>query len=74
MPSDMASILNLGCGITAYNEDDVIGIFSKIVVPTYGKREISYITVDVDVSKLDQNHIIPNMSSPAARGVWFPVM
>ena len=27
----------------------------------------------VDISTLDQGHVIPNMRSPIARGVWFPI-
>jgi len=27
---------------------------------------------DVDVSTLDQGHILPNMSPPNVRGIWFP--
>jgi hypothetical protein len=28
---------------------------------------------DMDLSALDQNHVIPNMSDPDRIGVWFPL-
>ena len=71
-PSTEPSILNLGCGITAYDKEDAKRIFENEVVPVFGTREIREITEDIDVSTLDDGHVRPNMGPPSNRGVWFP--
>lgn len=70
--SDVPSILNTGCGVTAFNEDDAMKLIQEKVFPYYGPREVKEIVVDVDISTLDEGHVIPNMFSPFVRGVWFP--
>jgi hypothetical protein len=67
------SILNLGCGITAFDRNDAERIFHDDVTPLYGRREIIAIVEDIDVSVLDNAHVRPNMGDPSARGVWFPM-
>jgi hypothetical protein len=42
------------------------------VFPLFGFQEIDRVVTDVDISTLDQGHVIPNMNMPLARGVWFP--
>lgn len=74
IPSSKPSILNIGCGITAYNIEDAKHIFRCDVVPVYGAREIRDIIQDIDVSTLDENHVKPNMAAPTKRGVWFPLL
>lgn len=73
-PSTSPSVLNLGCGITAYDKEDAMRIFKAEVVPIFGSREISEITEDIDVSTLDHGHVRPNMGTPSNRGVWFPLL
>ena len=34
---------------------------------------IAVLIEDVDVSTLDAGHVLPNMSPPVRRGVWFPL-
>lgn len=72
-PNDL-SILNAGCGITAYDLDDAKHFLVEVVFPVYGRREIASVQEDVDVSQLDSNHIRPNMGIPSNRGVWFPLI
>jgi len=64
--------LNMGCGVTAYDYDDAINLLRESV---FGGNEPTVIDFkeDVDVSKLDQNHVAPNMGSVVVRGVWFPL-
>ncbi|WP_343694012.1 hypothetical protein [Chitinophaga sp.] len=69
---NLPSGLLIGCGITAYNYEDAISIlkdkvFKEQVIPVI-KRMIE----NVDIRTLDQGHVIPNMTPPVARGVWFP--
>jgi hypothetical protein len=68
------SALNLGCGITAYDEEDARAFLRDKVFPVYGSREILEVTVDVDISTLEKDHVRSNMGLPTVRGVWFPIL
>jgi hypothetical protein len=64
--------LIIGCGVTAFDYTDALSIlknkvFQEDLPPITKKIE------DIDVSKLDQGHVIPNMRPPNIRGVWFPL-
>ena len=72
--SDKLSNLNLGCGITAYTEEDAMRIFENEVVPVYGNVEIIEAVENIDISTLDSGHVLPNMRAPIYRGVWFPML
>jgi hypothetical protein len=62
----------LGVGVTAYGQDDALTIVADRVFA--GELpSVARLTEDVDVSTLDQGHVIPNMEPPVYRGVWFPV-
>jgi hypothetical protein len=61
----------LGCGVTAWTEDDALQIVQSDVlggapIPAFILR------ADVDISMLDAGHILPNMESPNWRGIWYP--
>ena len=67
-----ASAVNLGCGVTAHGNEDALAllkerVFKKSTLPT-----ILNWVADVDISKLDSKHVLPNLGNPALRGVWFP--
>ena len=64
--------LRLGCGVTAYNYDDAVSILRETVFDEREFPEIETFIADVDISALDQKHVIPNMEPPVWRGVWFP--
>ena len=63
------SALNVGCGVTAYSHDDAIQILKGRVfeksVPACSVIE------DIDISTLDENHVLPDMGVVTQRGVWF---
>ncbi len=65
--------LILGCGITAYNRDDVLLILKKNVFKKDSICNPILIIENVNISNLDQNHVIPNMLPSSNRGVWFPM-
>jgi len=67
------SPINLGCGVTAYNYDDAIDLLKKTVFMDSTLPTIKRVLEDVDISKLDQGHVIPNMGLVLSRGVWFPL-
>ena len=61
----------LGYGVTAWTQEDAISILQTEVfdggqIPSHDVQE------DIDVSRLDAGHVIPNMKSVAWRGIWFP--
>jgi len=63
----------LGCGITAYDLNDALGILHTNVFIGYAAPKIKNIKKDVDIRSLDQGHVIPNMGVVTNRGVWFPL-
>ncbi|AXI04233.1 hypothetical protein HYN46_16155 [Aquirhabdus parva] len=68
------SVLNLGCGISAYSLDDAKHILAEQVFNIFGVRDILDVIEDVDVSTLEENHVRSNMGIPTIRGVWFPLL
>jgi hypothetical protein len=62
----------LGCGVTAHSEAEAINIISHRVFGGSLPR-IKRIVRDIDVSTLDQNHVVPNMGNIFKIGVWFPL-
>ncbi len=62
----------IGVGITAYDLKDAEKILELIVFKNRSFPVFDSITVDVDISQLDNNHVLPNMNEPINRGVWFP--
>jgi hypothetical protein len=64
--------INLGCGVTAYRYDDATAILRDTVFKDETMPPVDCVTEDVDISALDQKHVVPNMEPPVWRGVWFP--
>ena len=65
--------VRIGCGVTAYNYDDALFLLSKKVFNNAAPPEIKNMIENVDISTLDDGHVLPNMSSPNLRGIWFPL-
>jgi hypothetical protein len=66
------SRMNLGCGVTAYDYSDALKLLNEKLLVGNQMPNIAEVIEDVDISTLDQNHVIPNMEVPAVRGIWFP--
>lgn len=64
--------LKLGCGITAFDLNDAMKILEDKVFEGAVIPAVRRIIEDIDVSELDQKHVVPNMEAPMRRGVWFP--
>lgn len=62
----------LGCGVTAFGREDALALVQEYVHEGAPLPGISRIQEDVDISTLDQNHVIPNMGDMTRRGIWFP--
>ena len=65
--------LHLGCGVTAFDEDDARALLRLRV---FGGQE-PYETVrcirDVRITDLDDHHMQANLWPPYWRGIWFPL-
>lgn len=66
------SVVNIGCGVTAFDRTDAelllrASVFKGRTFPT-----IIGCIENIDVSKLDPLHVLPNMGQVTVRGVWFP--
>jgi len=69
--SDWAN--RLGCGVTAYNYDDAIHLLNKHMFKGEPFPTIKKVIENINVSSLDANHILINISKPPnLRGIWFP--
>jgi hypothetical protein len=70
-PGEAPLGMSAGCGVTAFDRDDALGLIEERLkgVPP----EPTLVIQDVDVSDLDEGHVLPNMLSPADRGIWFPM-
>jgi hypothetical protein len=66
------SPLNLGCGVTAYHYDDAINLLGQRVFAGKDLPRIVGYSEDVDLSTLDQKHVLPNIGLATVRGIWFP--
>jgi len=70
--SSTPAILNIGCGVTARDYNDALSFLKEHV---FIGREIPTITrfvENVDISTLDERHVLPNLGIASVRGVWFP--
>ena len=59
-------------GVPAYDEADALGIIRHLAFEGSAMPEVQEILADVDVRDLDQGHVIPNMTPPNWRGIWYP--
>ncbi len=64
--------MTLGCGVTAYTEEDAIRLIREVALEGAPLPAIEHIHEDFPFDMLDVNHVIPNMGVMVERGVWFP--
>lgn len=62
----------LGIGVTAPTEAEARELAETVRAQSYPESILRAPVVDVDVSSLDIDHVLPNMGPAAVRGVWFP--
>ena len=62
----------MGCGVTARDKFDAEQIISSRILKDYPNVKIAHVEEDVDISSLDEGHVIPNMNPHIWRGIWFP--
>ncbi len=66
------TVLRAGCGVTGFSEEDCVAMIKDRIMKSQELPGIVKVVSDVDVRTLDANHVIPNMSVPTVRGIWFP--
>ena len=66
------SPLNLGCGVTAFSKEDAVELMKQMIFLAED-LQIKECIEEVDITSLDQKHIIPNMGNVVVRGIWFPL-
>lgn len=64
--------LSWGCGVTAYGYDDAIDILRQTIFRQDPLPKIARVVENIEISQLDEGHVRPNMTTPFARGIWFP--
>tara|TARA_R110002049_G_scaffold1062_1_gene7947 strand:+ start:4392 stop:4637 length:246 start_codon:yes stop_codon:yes gene_type:complete len=62
----------LGVGVTAYDRNDAESIVRENQLAMSFRPNFQECVEDIDVQKLDQGHVIPNMGVVVDRGIWFP--
>lgn len=70
---DAPAGMTLGCGVTAYSYEDALALLREHVFEGSELPPVERVTENVDVSTLDEGHVIPNMAPPVWRGIWFPL-
>jgi hypothetical protein len=60
-------------GVTAIDDRDAFQLVAHRVFSDGPPPPIKEIRANVDVSTLDEGHVLPNMGPPHVRGVWFPL-
>ena len=59
-------------GVTALTRDDAEFLISTKVLKGGPIAHPVVVIENVDVSKIDSNHVLPNIEPPDVRGIWFP--
>ncbi len=65
--------LKQGCGVTAESYEDALRLVKKKIFVGQHMPLVDRIIVDVDVSTLDHEKVLPHMWAPIWRGIWFPL-
>ena len=65
-------VLYWGCGVTAQDLATALNIIQTELLAGDELPEVVEVIEDVDVSMLDQGHVVPNMGCVACYGIWFP--
>jgi hypothetical protein len=71
-PRRFASV-HPGFGVTAYDIEDALSLVREKALEGQPLPQIARCVENVDISTLDEGHVIPNMHAPVRRGIWFPM-
>jgi len=70
---DFPNGIKLGCGVTAFNYDDALYLLNEKVFKGTKLPKIKNMVENIDLATLDAGHVLPNISPPNVRGIWFPM-
>ncbi len=65
--------IGLGVGVTAPCFEGALKIIQLQIFAGEDLPAVNNCIVDIDVSTLDADHVLPNMGVPASHGIWFPL-
>ena len=63
-----------GIGVTAASPAEARELAEDVRLRFHPNARITGEIVDVDVSSLDANHVLPNVGFVVAYGVWYPAL
>jgi hypothetical protein len=61
-------------GVTAYSLEDAYFLLRQELFGAGSIPQVLNIVENVDVSSLDEGHILPNIGPANFRGVWYPIL
>lgn len=70
--ADIPVGFRMGCGVTAFSRDDAFALLLKVWPGENDGPTIVDVVEDVDLTTLDQKHVLANVGDVTKRGVWFP--
>jgi hypothetical protein len=63
----------MGIGVTAFDLGEATRMANEVRDRLFPlSPELDDVIEDVDVSTLDERHVVPNMGPVVVRGVWYP--
>lgn len=62
-----------GVGVTGHDKADALAMVKELIFGGGDLPIVLELEEGVDISGLDQKHVVPNMGNPLKRGVWFPL-
>ena len=65
--------IGLGCGITTYDYNDALKMMDEKIFHSIKRPPFKKVIQDVEISMLDEGHVIPNMKNFNFHGIWFPL-
>jgi hypothetical protein len=65
--------IGIGCGVNALSKEDALKLMDEKIFFSINRPSIIKVVENIDLSKLDQNHVIPNMKPPVGRCIWYPL-
>ena len=72
-PMNLPPGIAIGCGVTAHDYNDAIRMLDQKVFKDKSRPQFKRVVENVELEKLDQRHVIPNMKSIVMYGIWFPL-
>ena len=62
----------IGVGVTGFDETDCRAMISEKLLRGGPMPPLRRVVRDIDMSTLDERHVLPNMGVAVWRGIWFP--